>query len=199
MTDTFHPVIDIVFADRISRPCWSWAEEFRTIADGESGLPGPKSYEHTPYMREIAESFDDASVSMTVMMLASRIGKTDSAIDFIGQTIGEKPRFVLMLYPTIESAKKFRKKQINPMIRDAPEAFGGKVNIVARNSDNEMMSLNFLGGNLSMIGSNSPSGFRQVQAEVVIGDEIDAMEIGDEGDPIRLLLRRADNHPRCLS
>lgn len=198
MTDTFTPVIDIVFADRVSRPCWQWAEEFRTIADGESGLPGPKSYDNTPYMREIVESFDDPSVSVTVMMIASRVGKTDGAIDFIGQTICEKPKFVLMLYPTIESAKKFRKKQINPMIRDAPEAFSGKVNIVARNSDNEMMSLNFLGGNLSMIGSNSPSGFRQVQAEVVIGDEIDAMEVGDEGDPIRLLMRRADNHPRAV-
>jgi phage terminase large subunit GpA-like protein len=181
------------FRERRLRPCWQWAEEYRIIPKGLSAKPGPYRVATTPFMREPMESYDDPSVSIVVLMLASRIGKTATIPNLLGRDVMENPDYTLLCYPTLDSAKKFRKKELNPFFRENP-CFNGLIDTKSRTSENEMMSLFYPGGNISLIGANSPSGFRQVQARKVIADEIDAMDNTVEGDPIKLLLKRADNY-----
>ena len=189
----FNQCTSLSFREQKLRPCWQWAEQYRVIPKGLSAKPGPYRVSTTPFVKEIQESYDDPAVSMVVMQMASRIGKTATVPNLLGRDVMENPDYTLLCYPTLDSAKKFRKKELNPFFREN-KCFDGVIDTRSRTSDNEMMSLFYPGGNISLIGANSPSGFRQVQARKVIADEIDAMDNTVEGDPIKLLLKRADNY-----
>lgn len=170
-----------------------WAERYRFLEKGSTSKPGRYDFGAGPYQREPQESYTDPKVQVTVLMWASRTGKTETLNNLDGYIIDHDPKAVLVVYPTLDSATKWRKEFFNPMIRATPR-LRGKINIKARHADNTMLSLKFPGGHIAAIGTNSPSGFRQIQAPVVRCDEIDAMEDGKEGDPIALAFKRADNY-----
>lgn len=179
-------------------PVWKWAQEKRFLDSDVTAKPGPYSLEVTPFMREPQDAFFDPAVQVTVLCCASRTGKTETEMNLTGYTIDHEPASVLWVYPTLEAAKKWRKQFLNPMLRGSP-CFRGRVAATrSRDADNTLLSLRFPGGHLSAIGTNSATSFRQIQAARVICEEVDAMEDGDEGDPVILALKRADNYPESV-
>jgi phage terminase large subunit GpA-like protein len=173
---------------------WEWAEQYRRMGKDVTAVPGRYRVESAPYQKEPQESFTAQDVQTTVLMWASRLGKTELLNNLEGHTIDVNPRGVLVVYPTLDSAKKWSKEFFTPMIRATPKLRDKIKDSRSRDANNTILSKQFPGGKISAIGSNSPSGFRQIQAPVVICDEIDAMENGTEGDPIALAFRRADNY-----
>jgi phage terminase large subunit GpA-like protein len=144
------------------------------------------------------ESFDDPTVQTTVLCMASRIGKTETMLNLIGQTIDEDPSNILVVYPTIDAAKNFFAESIQPMLT-ASRCFRGRVgNPLSKDGRNTQLKKRFAGGTLRGIGANVPSAFSGVQARRVIADEIDAMEEGKEGDPVSLMLKRAENYSNAV-
>lgn len=173
---------------------WQWAEEYRRMGKDVTAVPGRYSCDSAPYQKEPQESFTDQTVQTTVMLWASRLGKTEAMNNLEGYTIDVNPRGILVVYPTLESAKKWSKEFFVPMLKATPRLRGKIKASRTKDSNNTILGKEFPGGKISAIGANSPSGFRQIQAPVVICDEIDAMENGAEGDPIALAFKRADNY-----
>ena len=173
---------------------WQWAEQHRRLGKDVTALPGRYSVDATPYQREPQEAFTDPEVQTTVLLWASRLGKTEMLNNLEGFTIDVNPRGILVVYPTLDSAKKWSKEFFVPMVKATPQLHGKIKDSRARDANNTILSKQFPGGKISAIGANSPSGFRQIQAPVVICDEIDAMDNGAEGDPIALAFKRADNY-----
>lgn len=179
-------------------PAWQWAEEKRMMPGSVTAKPGPYRTEITPYVRGIQDSFDDDAVQVVVLCLASRLGKTESFLNLMGRAMDVDPCNMLVTYPTIDAAKVFFNESVQPMI-DSARCFRGKVSSMRkRDGQNTQLKKKFPGGTLRGIGANVPSAFRGVQARIVIGDEIDAMETGKEGDPIDLLFKRAENYPNAI-
>lgn len=179
-------------------PVWKWAEERRYLPPSVTARGGPYRIEQTPFMQEPQEAFFDDRVQVTVLCMASRTGKTETEMNLTGYTIDHDPKHILWVYPTLDSAKKWRKEFFNPMAENSP-CFKGKIrNPRSRDSDNTMFSIGFPGGRCAVIGANSPSAFRQIQSPIVICEEVDAMEDTVEGDPIALAFKRADNYPDCV-
>lgn len=173
---------------------WEWAEAERQLGKNVTAIPGRYRVDATPYQKEPQESFTAPDVQTTVLLWASRLGKTEMLNNLEGYTVDVNPRGVLVVYPTLESAKKWSKEFFVPMVRATP-ALRHKIKASrTKDSSNTILGKEFPGGKISAIGANSPSGFRQIQAPVVICDEIDAMENGAEGDPIALAFKRADNY-----
>lgn len=159
---------------------------------------GPYRVAPTPYQREPQESFIDSVVQTTVLYWASRLGKTEMMNNLEGSVIEQSPRNILVVYPTLDSAKKWSKQFFTPMVRSTPVLKRLIRDGKSKDASNTILSKEFPGGNISAIGTNSPSGFRQVQAPVVVCDEIDAMENGPEGDPVTLAFKRAENYPDSI-
>lgn len=90
------------------------------------------------------------------------------------------------------------KRVFTPMIKATPKLHGKIAEPRSRDANNTILAKQFPGGKISGIGSNSPTGFRQIQARVVLCDEIDAYENGAEGDPISLAFRRSDNYSNSI-
>jgi phage terminase large subunit GpA-like protein len=174
---------------------WQWAEKYRRLGKDVTAKPGRYRVAPTPYQREPQESFEDDDVQTTVLLWASRLGKTEMMNNLQGKKIHNDPMGILVCYPTLDSAKKWSKEFFMPMVRATPVLKRLIRNSKSRDSENTILSKRFPGGKVSAIGANSPSGFRQIQAPCVNCDEIDAMENGPEGDPVALAFKRADNYP----
>jgi len=172
---------------------WRWAELYRILGKNITAKPGKYKLSTAPYQKEPQEAFRDPEVIATVLYWASRLGKTEIVMNGIGYTIAHDPQSILVVYPTEDSAEKWSKKFFVPMANDTL-AVGEKLMAnKGRDGGNTILNKGFFGGTLSIIGSNSPSKFRQVQAPFVFCDEIDAMEDGEEGDPVDLAFVRAKN------
>jgi phage terminase large subunit GpA-like protein len=178
--------------------CWEWGELRRRMGRNVTAKPGRYTVATAPYQREPQESFTDKDVQTTVLYWGKRLGKTELINNLHGSTIEQNPRNILVVYPTLDSAKKWSKQFFTPMIRSTPALRDKIKDARSREANNTILSKEFPGGTISAIGSNSPSGFRQVQAPVVTADEIDAMEEGTEGDPITLAFGRAENYPDSI-
>lgn len=140
----------------------------------------------------------DAAVQTVVLYWAKRLGKTEIINNVHGHTIEHNPRNILVVYPTLDSAKKWSKQFFMPMVRSTKSLANRIGKIKSRDASNTILSKEYPGGTISAIGANSPSGFRQVQAPVVTCDEIDAMDNTPEGDPVALAFARAENYSDCI-
>jgi len=185
-------------APRPKLEIWEWAERERVLGKNVTAKPGKYKVATAPYQREPQEAFRDPSVIATVLMWASRLGKTEICINGIGYVIDHDPQGMLVVYPTEDSAEKWSKKFFTPMSLDTPAVGSKLAPNKGRDGGNTIQSKSFIGGNISVIGANSPSKFRQIQAPFVYCDEIDAMEEGDEGDPVELAFVRAKNYRNSI-
>ncbi len=156
--------------------------------------PGRYRISFTPYQKEPQESFTAPDVQTTVLYWGKRLGKTEMLNNLHGAIIEQDPKNILVVYPTLDSAKKWSKQFFNPMVKSTPALRERLRETGRREASNTILAKQFPGGTISAIGANSPSGFRQVQAPVVTCDEIDAMENGSEGDPVALAFGRAENY-----
>ena len=85
-------------------PAHVWAEHTRRMEGGRRFR-----FSFAPYQREMMETPFDPSVQMTVFQLASRLGKTETAMNILGHCIDCAPRKILVLYPTTSQAEKLSK------------------------------------------------------------------------------------------
>jgi phage terminase large subunit GpA-like protein len=174
---------------------WQWGEHNRRMGKNVTAKPGRYSADNFPYQREPQESFIDSQVQTTVLYWGKRLGKTEMINNLHGWVIETLQLNILVVYPTLDSAKKWSKQFFMPMVRTTQSLGRLLKKQRSRDSANTILSKEFDGGTtISAIGTNSVSGYRQVQAPVVTCDEIDAMEDGPEGDPITLSFGRAENY-----
>lgn len=173
---------------------WGWGELRRRMGRNVTAKPGRYQVETCPFQREPQESFTHPDVQTTVLYWAKRLGKTEMINNLHGSTIEQTPRNILVVYPTLDGAKRWSKQFFEPMRKATPAIKKLIKDMSGKGSNNTILSKEYPGGTISAIGSNSPSGFRQVQAPVVTCDEIDAMKPGEEGDPITLAFGRAENY-----
>lgn len=175
-------------------PVWAWGELRRRMGKSVTAKPGRYRVGFTPYQREMQESFTDPIVQLTVLYMGKRLGKTETINNLHGSVIEQDPKNILVVYPTLDSAKKWSKQFFSPMVKSTRALAERMRETGRREKNNTILAKEFPGGTISAIGANSPSGFRQVQAPVVTCDEIDAMENGPEGDPVELAFGRAENY-----
>jgi len=138
---------------------------------------------------------------LMVLWFGSNLGKTGGVMmNVLGYTIDEAPGGCLVSYKTQEQAEKFVRNTVNPTIQACPALLDRVAPAKSRDSANTVSYKKFPGGYVSFIGTESITGFRLNRAPVVMGDEIDSYEgkVGEEGDPVDLLLRRADGFPNSI-
>lgn len=174
-----------------------WAGTYRQLAGG-SAEKGQWENVRVPYMVEPMNCLTDPTVERIVVMKPARVGYTESLpVNGTGYYMHQDPSPILIALPTIDDAEKFSKTKLMPMIEATdvlrellPQARG-------RDGTNTILHKEFPGGNVQLVGTNSPRMLRMRDARVVFLDEVDAMpkSSGDEGDTVKLLEKRAANWP----
>jgi phage terminase large subunit GpA-like protein len=174
---------------RLSLASWADAKFMLPAGDANAGR-----WHTIPYQRGILDAMSDPALERVTWMKSARVGFTKSFCAAVGYYIEHDPCPILLVQPTEADAKKHSKEDIAPMFRDVPALRGLVSDAKTRDSDNTILEKLFTGGSLSLIGANSPRGFRRTSRRVVIFDEVDGYppSAGTEGDPIELGIRRTE-------
>ncbi|MEO7457075.1 MAG: phage terminase large subunit family protein, partial [Gemmatimonadaceae bacterium] len=170
-----------------------WADTFRYLSAESSAEPGKFNSSRAPYQREPMNALSDRRVERVVLMWPSQVGKTDIGNNFVGQRIHMRPGPMLMMQPNVTPmAEAWSKDRLTPMVRDTPVLTGKVRDARARDSGNTILHKSFPGGQITVVGANSPAGLASRPIRDVICDEVDRYPVsaGTEGDPIGLVFRR---------
>jgi phage terminase large subunit GpA-like protein len=135
--------------------------------------------------------------------MASQVGgKTTCIENLLGYHVEHDPQSAVVMYPTIESAERFSRRKLVPMLEQSgalKKAFEA-TQVRGPHSTSSLLVKDFPGGAIFLVGANSPASLRQASAAVLIADEVDTFEAsaGQEGDPLELLWRRGESYPDCV-
>lgn len=171
-----------------------WAEKNRILSPENCALPGPYRVAVTPYLREILDCINDPNIEKIVCQKSAQVAWTDGVINnAIGYYIDHDPTSMLTLFPTEHMAERYSKEKLAPMIRDTDCLRGKVADPKSRDSGNTILSKNFPGGHLELVGSNAPANLASSPIRVVLVEEPDrcARNSGGEGNSLKLVYERS--------
>lgn len=168
-----------------------WADAHAYLPAEGNAEPGKYRCTRLPYQRAMLDDPLDGSISETVWMIASQLGKTLCMVLICEYFIDQQPTSILVVYPKIDDIKAWFKEKFTATVDVTPKMRGKIKDRRLRDSDNTILSKRFHGGNIGGAGANSPSTLRQRSKRIVIQDEIDAYEMNTEGDPCLQADKRA--------
>jgi len=164
----------------------TWADKYFYLPAEGNAEPGKYHCSRMPYQREMLDDPLDPNVSEIAWQIASQLGKTLDICIILGYHVDHAPCAMQVVYPTLDSAKSFMREKFIPATKETPRLKGKLIEPRAKDSESTTMNRKFPGGNLTALGANSPSGFRQRSKKISIQDEVDAFETTTEGDPVAL-------------
>lgn len=170
-----------------------WSDQFAYLSAESAAEPG--KWTTLSYQRGIMDALTDPEIEWVVVMKSARVGYTKILNNLIGYHIHQDPCPIMVVQPTVEDAEGYSKEEIAPMLRDTSVLRGLVSEAKAKDGSNTILAKSYPGGTLSMVGANSPRGFRRVSRRVICFDEVDGYPpggAGPEGDQIKLGARRAE-------
>lgn len=168
-----------------------WADTYAVLSAESSAEMG--RWKTLPYQKGIMDAFTDPTVERITCMKSARVGWTKCLNHAIGYFAHQDPCPIMLVQPTVEDAEGYSKEEIAPMIRDTPVLRNLFSEVKAKDGSNTILSKQFPGGTLGLVGANSARGFRRVSRRVVLFDETDGYPASTaEGDQIKLGIRRSE-------
>jgi phage terminase large subunit GpA-like protein len=189
--DLFQGIIKIIAPPpdiKISK----WAEEKRVLSKEYAAESGRWRNDRAPYQVEIMDAVLNPETDKVICMTSAQVGKNALLENIMGYYIDIDPCPMLLIEPTLEMAEDYSKRRIAPLIRDTKVLREKVSETKSRDSNNTMLSKNFYGGSLVLVGANSPGGLSSKSIRIVLADEVDRFptSAGTEGDPIKLAEKR---------
>lgn len=168
-----------------------WADDKYVLPAGDANAG---RWRTLPYQRGIMDALSDPTIERVTVMKSKRVGYTQAFCAAIGYFIEHDPCPIMVVQPTLDDARKHSRENIAPMLAAVPALRGLVAEAKAKDGSNSTLDKLFRGGSLSLIGANSPRGFRRTSRRVVIFDEVDGYpaSAGGEGDPIELGIGRTE-------
>src|SRR2546428_342406 len=115
-----------------------------------------------------------------------------------GFVIHRAPGPMLMVQPTVETAKRVSKQRLAPMIESTPALRERVAEPRSRDSGNTVQVKEFDGGVLIITGANSSAGLRSMPIRFLFMDEVDEYpgDVDGQGDPVALAEKRTATFSR---
>ena len=169
-----------------------WSDRYRVLSAESSSEAGQWRTDRAPYQKEIMDAANDHRINTIVFMKSAQVGATEILNNIVGYFIDQDPSPTLVLQPTLAMAQAWSKDRLANMIRDSERLRTKVKDPKSRDSGNTVLSKKFPGGNINIVGSNSPAGLASRPIRILLCDEVDRYETsaGAEGDPINLAIKR---------
>lgn len=166
-----------------------WANQYRVLSKESSALFG--RFEALSYQIEPMNAISNPDIAEVVLMWGAQLGKSEILNNTIGYYIHQNPSPILFLLPSEDMAEDYSKRRLAPMFRDT-KVLDELINDTE--ASNTILIKNFKGGNLALVGSNSPSKLASKPIKVLIVDEVDRCENTKEGHSITLAQKRTNTY-----
>ncbi len=137
-------------------------------------------------------AISDASVETVVVKTSAQVGKTECILNTVGYHVDQDPSPIMVVMPTERDAETWSKDRFAPMARDTPCLYGKLSDPKSRDGSNKILHKKFVGGHLTIVGANAPSGLAMRPIRILLCDEVDRYppSAGAEGDPVNLARKR---------
>ena len=182
-----------------------WAREERWIARGQSPLAQEGDIRFNPdvipWIEEPANEAVNPAVQVTVLWIASGMGKTEGiAMTVMGHSICEEPGNIFSVMPKEESRDKFSRDVVERTIEATPDMNSRFVERKSRDTGRTIGYKRFSGGSMFLTSAGSALNFRGPRAKLIHLGEVDGMpeDVDGEGDPIFLAFRRAEGFENSI-
>jgi phage terminase large subunit GpA-like protein len=176
-----------------------WAERNRVLSGKDSAEPGPYRVGRTPYAREPQDCLSPMSpVVETVLMWGAQTSKTTVMLNAIGSAMDLNPGPVMVVWPTINVAKRNSRQRVAPMIEESAVLRRKVRENRSRDEANTTLLKEYAGGVLAIAGANSAADLRSMPVRDLYLDEIDnyPFDVDGEGDPCQLAEARQTTFAR---
>ncbi|WP_289992118.1 phage terminase large subunit family protein [Photorhabdus laumondii] len=172
----------------------AWANKYAVLSKETSAQTG--KFRSFAYQDGIMDAITDPTVTYVSVMKSARVGYTKILDHVVGYYLAHDPSPILVVQPRVEDAEDYSKTEIAPMLRDTPVLAEISGDPKAKNSNQTILKKTFLNGaNLTLVGANSPGGFRRITCRIILFDEVDGYPSGGagaEGDQIALGTKRSE-------
>lgn len=168
-----------------------WADRHMRLSPEGSAQPG--AWTSLAYQREPLDAMAPTSpYERVILMWASQMSKTACMLTLLAHVISDAPGPTLIVQPNLDMAEAFSKDRLAPMFRDTAILHKKVAPAKSRDAGSTIFHRTFLGGHVTIVGSNSPAGLAARPVRYLFMDEIDRWEAsaGAEGDPRRLAIAR---------
>jgi phage terminase large subunit GpA-like protein len=166
-----------------------WADKNRWLPTGTTSEPGWWRSSRVPYLKPIAEAFNDPKYTRIVLMCGSQMAKTEMCLNAIGYIFDDRPTPVIFVTPTQRQVENISSNRITPMILNC-ESLKDKLFV------DKVGEKIIQGARLKFAWSSSPNELASDPAEIVFLDEVDRMKIlKEEGDPVEIAVGRTASFP----
>ena len=171
-----------------------WANTCAVLSKETSAQTG--KFRSFAYQDGIMDAVTDPSVTKVSVKKSARVGYTKILDHVVGYYLSHDPSPILLVQPRVEDAEDYSKTEIAPMLRDTPALSAICGSPKAKDSNQTILKKQFLNGaNLTLVGANSPGGFRRITCRIILFDEVDGYPSGGagaEGDQIALGIKRSE-------
>ena len=144
-----------------------WADKYRRLSSENSAEAGLWKTSRTPYLKEIMDAFSDDRVDRLVVVASSQVGKTEMLLNILGYIIDQDPGPIMYTLPVKEDAEDFSKRRLSAMIRDTERVRTKVADAKSRDSNNTIYKKAFIGGMLTLTGTNAPRELASVPSRYV--------------------------------
>lgn len=176
-----------------------WADQHRMLPRESSSEPGHWRTSRTPYLREPMQVLSDAHPSKRVVMIfGTQTGKTETGNNWIGSSVHQSPGPMMIVQPTVEMGKRWKRQRFSPMVNLTPVLQGLIKPARSRDSGNTATMVEYPGGFLVIAGSNSAASLSSMPVRRLFLDEVDRYpsDVDGEGHPVDVADRRTSSFPR---
>lgn len=164
-----------------------WADENFYLSPESSG--GEGAWQTLPYQRAVMDVIGGDEVRVVTWMKSKRVGYTKTLIAALAYNASYKRRTNAIWEPKDGDARKLKKDEINPAMRDVPvfrEAMLSEPE--AKSPHNTESRVGFKGCVLHILGGKAPSNFSQMTLDGAYYDELDRFDqsISEAGSAVKL-------------
>ncbi|MBE7043780.1 MAG: phage terminase large subunit family protein, partial [Ruminococcaceae bacterium] len=167
-----------------------WAEKNVVIPLGNA-IPGPIRFDNAPYQKGMLNVVKEPGIRRVDLMMASQTGKTTVMQCIVSYFIDHEPKSQIFAQPTEGDVNTFRETKLKPMLDANPDIFEKLAKPRGRSGVHNSRIISYAGGWLMFSWAGSPNTLRGRSAPITHADEVDAMEVTKEGDPVNLLTQRS--------
>lgn len=157
-----------------------------------TGMPGPRNPYLTPALVFLSKAAASGLYSRCVAVTAAQSGKTDSALDIIGQRLDQRPTPIIYVGPSVD----FNKDQFEPRLRKMIDESRGLSDRLIRGR-REKKTIKIVNGvSIRLASGGSSIALKSDPAGLAIVDEYDEMvaNIRGQGDPLGLVEARGETY-----
>lgn len=165
----------------------AWAIKNRSYPN-TAGVPGPRNPFLTPYMVPWGRAVASGEHPLVVMVCSAQTGKTDTALDIIGERLDHHPAPVIYVGPS----KEFCTDQFEPRLMDLLDNAKTLTGKVVRGRAMKKTRKLVAGVPIRLAHAGSSTALKSDPAAIAIVDEYDEMigNIHGRGDPLGLVRAR---------